>query len=70
MHEKASRTALDDAKGLRTHQRWMVEGCLFRMDLSLDACRDISAVGKSTSATRLYSLVIMPSHFPYQPFSF
>ena len=59
---RASSTARDDAKGRRAHQRCSVEGCPCRIDFSRAACRDTSAMGKSTSARRLHNFGIMAIH--------
>ena len=57
------RTARDDASGRRAHHRCSVEGCPCRIDFSRAACRDTSAMGKSTSAKRLQEAGIMKLSF-------
>lgn len=59
----ANRMALLEANGRRAHHRCKVEGWPCLMDFSLAACRDTSAIGKSTSAKRRHSFGIMrPIH--------
>ncbi len=53
----AINTARHEASGLRAHHRCNLAGCPRR--LSLAACFETSAMGKSTSASRLHSLGIM-----------
>ena len=52
-------TARLDASGRRAHHRCRVEGCPCRIDFSRAACRETSAMGKSTSASRLQDLGII-----------
>ena len=57
--------ALANIVGLRIHDRERplygerVEGCPCRIDFSRAACRETSAMGKSTSASRLHALGII-----------
>ena len=55
----ASNTARDDARSRRAHHRCSVDGCPCRIDFSCAACLDTSAIGKSTSASRLQALGII-----------
>ncbi len=55
----ASSIARQAASGRRAHHRCSVEGCPCRIDFSRAACLDTSAMGKSTSASRLHSLGII-----------
>ena len=58
-HSRASKIARLDASGRRAHHKCSVLGCPWRMNFSRAACRDTSAIGKSTSASRLQALGIM-----------
>ena len=49
------------ASGRLAHQRCSVDGCPCRMDFSRAECFDTTAIGKSTSASRLHSLGIKKS---------
>ncbi len=60
----AINTARDEASGRRAHHRCRVEGCPCRIDFSRAACFETSAMGKSTSASRLHSLGITGSPRP------
>ncbi len=59
----AMSTARDDASGRRAHHKCRVDGCPCRIDFSRAACRDTSAIGKSTSARRLQDagIIALPS---------
>ena len=54
-----------DAGGRRAHHRCKVEGYPCRIHLSRDACLDTSAMGKSTSASRLHSARNQSSVFSF-----
>ena len=65
---RASSTARDEASGRRAHQRWSVDGCPWRIDFSRAACRDTSAIGKSTSASRRHARGITTLRSPLPVF--